>query len=147
MTTILCNRPSGFSSKTAFVSIYSGESVHEAGKMNRVKPEEPRSQECVRRAALGSPRCQASTSSAHRSGPWVSTVSTIPGDAVERGTRASIDGCGTPVSEKPRTWSLYDDSDLAPHADAPFPRSLLSLPSASSIPSQSCSNSYLEHVS
>ena len=89
MTTILCNRSLRFSSKVAFISVEPRESVHDVGKIKRVKPEEPRSQECVGRAALGSLRCWASASSARRSAPGVSTVSTIPGDAVERGTRSS----------------------------------------------------------
>ena len=79
MTTILCNRPSGFSSKVTFVCIDSGESVRDADKMNRLKPEPQSSQEGVRRAALGSPRCRASASSAQRSWPSVSTISVISG--------------------------------------------------------------------
>ena len=79
MTTILCNRSSGFSGKMAFVSVEWGESIHDAGKMKRMKPEEARSQACVRRAALGSPRYRGSASSAQHSGPGVSTVFMIPG--------------------------------------------------------------------
>ena len=59
----LCNWSLRFSSKVAIISVEPRETVHDVGKIKRVKPEEPRSQECVRRAALGSLRWWASGTS------------------------------------------------------------------------------------